>query len=537
MDMQNKFTYLIILILNTTLFGCGNKEGNFSTENDQDKREALGYLVLNEDNSHFYSTRTSDEMTVEGLKTMVDNYVKSTQVRQLTFSPNAMCTSFASEVWDPIWHDYDDPVAVKRAATNETQGKWQSNALLLHKKGIDPYEVWIDYSRELGISPWLSMRMNDLHAVPDTTSYMHSSFWKENPQLRLAPGHFSQYSDRALDYGQKVVRDYHMALIQELFERYDFDGLELDWMRFGYHFRPGHEEEGIPLLTEFMTEVRRLADQYAEARGHSIRIGARVPTRPWTSKGLGMDAVTWAKKGLVDMLVVTPFWASIETDMPIEKWKEALGDSSVILAAGLELLIRPYPTAIHDYNTFETVLGAAVSFLHRGADQIYLFNYMDSETTVSNPDDYTMILQNAGTLETATAYPRRHVVTYSDTWAPGEPEVYALPKAFGKDSSAVFNIHIGPRPETGEVNVFVGLGEEGNQDTTSLEVHVNGKLCATSESALPDQIHPIIKTLAGFDVPLSAVKEGFNRVEVSSSTAETGQIVWVEIEVIPDKNK
>ncbi|MEN8229132.1 MAG: hypothetical protein ABFS38_13320 [Bacteroidota bacterium] len=537
--MQNKFTYLIILMLSAALSGCGNKGRDFSAESDPAEKEVLGYLALNEDNSHFFHSRIDDEMTVEGLKAMVDNYVKETQVRQLMFSPNAMCTSYASEVWDPIWHDYDDPDAAKREASNEMQGKWQSNALLLHKRGIDPYAVWIDYSRELGISPWLSMRMNDIHDVDDTTSYMHSNFWKENPRMRRVPDRFRAWPDRAFDYGHKEVRDHHMALIRELFERYDFDGLELDWMRFGYHFRPGQEEECAHLLTEFMTEVRRLADQYAEERGHPIRIGARVPSRPWTAKGLGMDAVTWARKGLVDMLVVTPFWASIETDMPMEKWKELLGESPVILAAGLELLIRPYPQATPLHNNTETVLGAAISLLHRGADLIYLFNYMDPGTTVSNPEDYqkkhdlTTILENAGALSTATKHPRRHVVTYSDTWAPGEKKTFALPKPCSKDSSAAFNIHIGPRPETGEVRVLIGLGEEGNNETAPLQVRVNGELFAATKSDPPDHIHPIIKTMAGFDVPLSAVKEGYNRVEVSSSSTEAGQIVWVEIEVIP----
>jgi len=81
--------------------------------------------------------------------------------------------------------------------------------------------------------------------------------------------------------------------------------------------------------------------------------------------------------------------------------------------------------------------------------------------------------------------------------------------------------------------VFIGLGEEGNCDTTPLKVRVNGELCAASESAPPTHIHPIVKTMAGFDVPLSAVKDGYNRVEVVSSAAEPCQIVWMEIMVMP----
>ena len=488
------------------------------------------YLALNEDNSHFYGSRTEDEMTVEGLKRMVDHYVEGTQVWQLLLCPNSMCASYASEVWDPIWHGHDNPEAAKKAGAN----RWQVNTLLLHKRGIDPYAVWISYSRELGVSPWLSMRMNDVHNVDEPNSFIHSSFWKENPHFRRVTDRFQTWPDRALDYGQKAVREYHMAFVRELFERYDFDGIELDWMRFGYHFRPGHEEEGASLLTAFMAEVRRLADEHAARRGHPIRIGARVPSRPWTAKGLGMDAITWAQKGLIDLLVVTPFWASIETDMPIERWKELLGDSPVMLAAGLEVLIRPYPAASAGFtNNAETVRGAAASLLHRGADLIYLFNYMDSETTPSNSEDYARILREAGSMETATAHPRRHVVTYSDTWAPGEPEVYALPAQCSRGQTAAYKIHIGPRPTTGDVRVFVGLGEEGDRDTKLLEVRVNGEPCSASKSAAPQYIHPVVQTMAGFDVPMAAIKEGYNMVEVASSAAAPCQIVWMEIMVIP----
>jgi hypothetical protein len=375
--------------------------------------------------------------------------------------------------------------------------------------------------------------MNDIHNVDNPDSYMHSNFWKRNPQLRRVPDQFNQWPDRAFDYGQKAVREYHMAFIRELFERYDFDGLELDWMRFGYHFRPGHEKEGIPLLTEFMAEVRKLADEFAVRRGHPIQIGVRVPSRPQTSIGLGMDAVTWAKRGLIDQLVVTPFWASIETDMPIEKWKMLLGDSPVILAAGLELLIRPFPKAGVFLNDAGTVLGAATSLLYRGANHIYLFNYMDSQTTVKDPGDLATILKNAGDMKTATALHRRHVITYSDTWAPGEKQTYALPVTYSKDKAAMLKIHIGPRPETGIVRVFIGLGDGGTLDRKSLSIRVNDESCTNSDDAPPAHMHPIVKSIAGFVVPISAVRNGYNQVEVYSVNGETGKIVWAEMDVIP----
>jgi hypothetical protein len=247
-----------------------------------------------------------------------------------------------------------------------------------------------------------------------------------------------------------------------------------------------------------------------------------------------MDAVTWAKTGLIDQLVVTPFWASIETDMPIEKWKELLGNSPVVLAAGLELLLRPYPEASSGFtNDAQTIFGAAASLLYRGADHIYLFNYMDSETTVGSPDELNLILCNAGDMRTITVHPRRHVVTYSDTWAPEEPATYALPALCDNEGSAEIKIHIGPRPEKGKAIVFIGLGKKGNPDAELLSIRVNDHSCEKTKSPPPSHVHPVVKAMAGFDVPLTALKNGYNHIEISSSTKVPHKIVWVEMDIIP----
>ncbi len=107
------------------------------------------------------------------------------------------------------------------------------------------------------------MRMNDVHNVDDVDNYIHSSFWRKHPDYWRVPGG-KGWTDRALDYGIPEVREHAMAYVRELLERYDPDGIELDWMRFGYHFRPGKEAEGKALLTQFMREARSLTRQWSE---------------------------------------------------------------------------------------------------------------------------------------------------------------------------------------------------------------------------------------------------------------------------------
>jgi hypothetical protein len=493
-------------------------------------------IALNEDNSHFFSTRAGKPLTVETVDALVDQYA-GTQVTHLLLSPNSMRTSYGSRVWDPIWRGYDpqgpddQPLLASLTPEGRTRARnWIHTAWALDQAGIDVYARWIARARQHGIAPWLSMRMNDIHNVDDERCYIHSEFWREHPEFRRVPYRFTAWNDRAFDYGRPEVRDYHFKLIEELAERYDFDGLELDWMRFGSHFRPGHEASGAELLTEFTERVRRLLDGWELRRGHKIRLGARVPSRPQTALGLGMDAITWAKRGLIDWLVVTPFWATSEPDMPMELWRALLFGTNVELCAGLELLLRPFPASKpFQTNSLETVRGAALSLLQRGADRIYLFNYMDSETTIDRADDYARLLRETGDPAAMIGLPRRHVLTFADTWAVGEPQSAALPASVGAGSWHAFRVHIGPRPATGEAFAVLAVDPANGATGEAITLRVNGEPCGVATSAPPMKPGPE-EPAWRYRVPQSALQDGYNVIELQSKMAL--QVTWVELAIL-----
>jgi hypothetical protein len=489
-------------------------------------------LCLNEDDSHYYYSRAGQKLDAEKIASWVDQYA-GTQIRELMLCPNCMRASFDSKVWDPIWKGYDPDGPDDQpllASTNPSDRKgvrgWIHTAWHLAHEGVDVYKIWIERARHVGLSPWLTMRMNDIHNVDDEKSFIHSEFWRANPQFRRVPYRFTSWPDRAFDYGRPEVRAYHFRLIEELAERYDFDGLELDWMRFGFHFRPGREAEGAELLTQFTTDVRRLLDGWEKRRKHRIRLGARVASRPATALGLGMDAVTWAHRGLIDMLVVTPFWASIEPDMPIEIWRELLQGTRTRLAAGLELLLRPHPGfANPPYNSLETVRGAAASLLDRGADRIYLFNYFDDHA--GDPDmEYATLLRECGKAQTLSGKPRRHVLTYSDTFAPGEPSASALPVSCSPGQWRAFRLPTGPKPSGGRVEARFGIQGATESDVRGWEVRLNGAPCSfTGRISLTK---PVVNLPAfAFEAPVGAMERGYNLLELLPAGA--GQIEWVEI--------
>ena len=485
-------------------------------------------LVINEDNSHFYGSRSADDMTLDGLHAWVDQYAGA-KVSHLFLCPNAMRASYRSEAFDPICE-----LRGQKAPTSGHGKTWFDNARLLDERGLDPYAVWIARCREKGISPWLSMRMNDVHDVSDPTNFMHSTFWVEHPEYWRVPGSTGSWIDRAFDYGIPEVREHHMKFIRELLERYDPDGLELDWMRFGYHFRPGHEKEGVEILTDFMREVRALTNEWSGKRGHPIKLGARVPTHPDAAKGLGMDGVTWVREGLVDMLVATPFWSASDFDIPIELWREQIGsvEDDIVLAAGLESNLRAAPSTKQTPNDLASVRGFAAAALHRGADQIYLFNYMDPAPMHGGPEAYRTLLEKGLGLEVVTSAPRRHVVTYRDTVPPGFPNGVVLP-ADGHKGGA-FRIYTGPAPREGRVLFVAGLAARDAVADAGFDVSLNGEACKSVEDLENAGQLPGAVRAVQFECPLPAMKEGYNEVRIVQRADQAEQqIIWAELRIQP----
>lgn len=498
-------------------------------------------LMLNEDDTHFMACYTAEQMNAAGIDDLVSQYV-SGQMKELVFNVNSQLANFPSKVWPTMWQGFDPALGADQPALKRMPEAWRENSCKVFREmlKIDLPQLWIDRVRQSGKSPWLSVRMNDVHGATEIEDYFHSEFWRENVKYWRVPAvdrPVRDWTERAFDYRHKEVREYHCALIREVVERYDCDGLELDWMRFSQHIAPGHEEEGREILIGFMRQVRELVDATNRKRGRRMLIGVRVPSRPWTARGVGVDAVTWSKEKLIDWIVATPFWATIEPDMPIEIWKQMLEGTDVKIAAGLEINLRSSPKSWPKYgdnfaNTAETVMGAASSLLSRGADRVYLFNYMHrGPSSARTPEEHQYIINHAGEIETATQGRRRHVVTYSDVVAAGETQALALPAECTKDQPGRFRVHVGPNPANRASRVVVGLGEAGVQDFETVTVRVNGVVCANSTQALPAPIHPVVQKAAAFEIASGVLHGGYNHIEVEASDDRVRQIFWIEIVV------
>lgn len=493
-------------------------------------------IAFNDDWTHFFCHHGPDEMNEAGLRAFVRQY-EGTQLTDFFLNPNGMRTVYRSNVRESIFTGFDpeNPADPRFFYADKDPAAWTFNegnlveyathTWMLDQAGIDPYAVWIDELRRMGVNPWISMRMNDVHDAYDESSFLHDAFWREHPQFRRAEYRYAgDWSDRTLDYGRPQVRAYQLALVQELIARYDMHGLELDWMRTPPHFRPGYDETGIGVLNAFMREVRTMLDGWEAARGHAIRLSVRVPFSPEAALGLGMDAAAWARNRWVDWITLSPYFSATPQDMPIRLWRQLLEGTGVTLAACTDIPVAAYPGAKPRRQSSATARGFAAMALGEGADKVYLFNHYDNAFTIIDLDrHYRSMLCEVGAIDTLRSKARRHVVTYADIAGVGMARPAILPARLAGGRTVDVCVNLGDVAAVGGARVVLAAEGKGG-----VQVRFNGEPCAfcgvvTGEEPCPED------TLSAYAIPAGVLHNGRNNVELRAETDQA--VTWLEVDI------
>lgn len=446
-------------------------------------------IIFNEDPNHYIYTRYQSgktHVTEEELRNFIRQY-RGTNISDFLVCVNASMPFYPTETL---------PSAIDRLNEWEKSGRLgreKSNAVAncvrllrnIYASGLDMNAIWIDEIRVCGMRAWVSVRMNDIHETEDPDAFLPSDFYKSHPEThRITYRKPAIHPEYALDYSNPAVREHYLTLIQETLKTVDCDGIELDYMREPYCFAVGREQEGLTIMTEFVGEVVALVRAAEKRVGHKIQIGARVPDSPRNAMLLGLDVVTWIRRGYLDRLFVTPHWSSSDGNMPIDLWKSILDGQNVRLAAGLEVLLDAYNRPGRKYRNIDlrSAVGFSCAYQALGADDVYLFNFMDTLVPSKEPDvfsgnNYQTLLRTVGDEESMIASPRRNVVTFGDTWIPGERPRKVLPLRLSESSAPeAMRIPTGAIPAGRRVTVRLGL-ERGGADGNGLAVWANCRAC------------------------------------------------------------
>lgn len=179
-------------------------------------------------------------------------------------------------------------------------------------QGTDPLQVAIEFCRAENREIFASIRCNDVHDQVHTAKnpfWLMSEYKLNHPQLLLGSQEkrppYCVWS--AVDYGQPEIREHFKQMIAELCA-YDIDGLELDFMRHPQLLKSvangGHASNAeLTMLTNFMKEVRAIAETAGRKRGCPILIAIRVPDSVGYCRAIGIDLENWMKNKVFDIMI------------------------------------------------------------------------------------------------------------------------------------------------------------------------------------------------------------------------------------------
>lgn len=260
----------------------------------------------------------------------------------------------------------------ERAAWPASERQRFANLSAFFDAGVDPYAIMLSEARQRGRETLLSFRMNDDHG----NDFLRTQFLADHPEWRLGTEQFQ--GSGAMDFAREEVRDYTFRLIEEAVNRYECDGLELDFNRFPRFFRDGAEDHRLEKMNELVSRVRRMLDDVGLRRGKRLVLGVRVPSNfgrtpptPESARQVGCDVVCWARSGWLDYVAVSEFLFERD-DLPIRAWKEAI--PSVPIYGGVECTRGGGQKNL----THEEYRQAAAHRMDNRADGVYLFNFFTS---------------------------------------------------------------------------------------------------------------------------------------------------------------
>ncbi|HVF10811.1 MAG TPA: hypothetical protein VNA16_08410, partial [Abditibacteriaceae bacterium] len=251
--------------------------------------------------------------------------------------------------------------------------------------------------RRRGISPWISIRMNDMHGANSwERSYMNCALQKD-PQYRLSGREINPRDGinpllMALDYAHPEVRAYYFTMIRELVEDYDYEGLELDWLRTPFCCEPTASQDNSDAMTAWIAEIRKLTQAQAAKTGKPYPLGLRIPVRLGLLRTFGLDVKAMAQAGLIDFISPSNFWQT-SWDVPYDCLRAELGEDIMIYGVVEDAPNWMYGYAPESGNSGYRLLSASTPLLRgnaagklaAGADGIEQFNFFCTDEEGIHP--------------------------------------------------------------------------------------------------------------------------------------------------------
>ena len=448
-------------------------------------------------------------------------------------NPNSQVAWFPSKAIPTVLDRY-----VRDDLSIDSADNWWTPALLnpaldLKEAGVNCLAEAIKRCRERGISPWVSVRMNDPHLG--------------HPYLRSP-----LYQDGLLNYERQEVRDYYFSLIREVVEDYDSAGLELDWLRCPTCCPSPASRQAIDMMTAWFSDIRKLTETKARQTGRRFPLGMRIPGSYKGMREIGIDVEAMVKDGLLDFICPTNFMHT-SWDMPHDRLRAEFGEGLTIYGV-TELMLNELmvyskeldkTTAPYVCASVPALRGNAAGKLVLGADGMEQYNFFVADESrkydkVPGLQGQYAELRNLHDLE-ALRGQSKHYSICSDLrgWS-GEFDLpRPLPVILEPNSRRAFALPMCAEPADRELELIVQVVVEKNELPPEIGVRFNGAApCsdarATDELLFPNgpSRHHLSKYQAyNYRFHVGQIVEGWNEFVIFNGGDNSVKIVSIELAV------
>ena len=307
-----------------------------------------------DDARHFYLYVFEPPITLEEAYTPIDQ-VAGTVVDTFVYGVGCGGLFYPSKVgkmFGQLSRPFTDPTAAAfwRAWTN-----LQS----LIQRDLDPLKVLIDRAHEKEMAFFASLRLGTVREQPGGGADDGI-----DRKFRLEEG--------GRGFVHEEVRDHFFAVLEELTDSYETDGIELDFAgapgALDPMLRPEDVAEYTPVITEYVTKIARLA----RSRGKTI--GARIYPIERMNTNAGLDLRAWLENRLLDY--VTPLLYGtmlLDANMPIDWIVKAAHEWDISVYGFLQPDYQDESRRFYNrqYASAEMIRAAAANYLDRGVDGLY----------------------------------------------------------------------------------------------------------------------------------------------------------------------
>ena len=277
-------------------------------------------------------------------------------------------------------------------------------------RGIDMMERLIRETKARGMKAYLHHRFSEVDRgwySPEIKNPIKA----EHPDWLIRTWH----EEGLWNMAHPEVRKFKLDYLKGILEKYEFDGICIDFLRHLPCLPVGYQWDYRHCVTEFLSSLREIA----VSTGKQIAIGAKIPENPESCRIDGFDVETWCKEGIVDFLVC----GSRTLNVDVGGFKA--------IAEGTPVKIYPcwdtwHSSDAHHWQEDAFYRGVFANWKAKQADGIVGFNYISAPHSV---------METLHVDKETPCWPTREIKDFvrqiEDTEDPGKPMIFAAERRGG----------------------------------------------------------------------------------------------------------